>query len=295
MSKILVTGGEGFIGSNLIKRLLKEGHQVVSIDNGHSSKHSNRHKGCWYLYGTPMDLFGALQHQEKTFDYIFHFGEYARVEQSFNDFDKVIDYNLRHFPELLKFAKHQDAKVIYSGSSTKFANNTSAASPYAYTKAQNTELLKNYSEWFGLDYSIVYFYNVYGDNEINEGQYATVVGKFIKMVQDGATTLPVTSPGNQVRNFTHVDDIVEGILLAAFKGSGDNYGIGSPEQHSILNLVSYLNVEPEMLPEKAGNRLNGELKTAKIIDLGWECKNSLKDYLENIINGRHNWYGETNE
>lgn len=284
MSKILVTGGAGFIGTALVKRLIKDGHKVVSFDNYSTGKRSNEQEGCFYYYGTPQDIAGALRYTKPTYDYIFHLGEYARVEQSFSDYDTVMKSNYHGFPYILDFAKQQDAKLIYSGSSTKFAEGGGRnMSPYAYTKAQNTELLKNYSDWYGLDYSIVYFYNVYGDNEISKGKYATVIGKFINMVKEGVIELPVTMPGTQTRNFTHIDDIVDGIILAAFKGSGDDYGIGSDEKYSILDVVKALNCTPSLQPEKPGNRMDGELKTDKIKELGWKCKNNLMSYLKEQI------------
>jgi len=284
MSKILVIGGAGFIGSNLVKTLLKKGHQVNSFDNYTTGSRDNHYKGCFYYYGTPKDIKDALQYTTPTYDYIFHLGEYARVEQSFEDFDQVIKSNLECFPYVLDFAKQQNAKLVYSGSSTKFAEGGGKdMSPYAFTKAQNTELLKNYSKWFGLKYSIVYFYNVFGDNEIGSGKYATVIAKFINMVKEGNDTLPVTSPGTQIRNFTHIDDIIEGILLAGFKGEGDGYGIGNDKGYSILNVVNALGCGPDYKPEKPGNRMNGQLMTDKTKALGWKCKTDLMEYLKKSI------------
>ena len=283
--RILVIGGAGFVGSNLIKRLIEQGHDVISMDNYSTGSHDNEHKGCHYYFGTPKDLLPALENHSKKLDYIFHLGEYARVEQSFEDFDKVIEYNYQCFPYVLEFAKQQDAKLIYSGSSTKFAEGGGKnMSPYAYTKAQNTELLKNYSEWYGLDYTIVYFYNVYGDNEIGEGKYATVVAKFLNMVKEGYSSLPVTFPGTQLRNFTHIDDIIDGLILAGFKGSGDDYGIGSDDKYSILDLVDMLGVLANPTPSAPGNRMNGELKTEKLKELGWSCKRSLPEYIKGKLN-----------
>lgn len=279
--RILVIGGAGFVGSNLIKKLIEQGHDVISMDNYSTGSHDNEHKGCHYYFGTPKDLLPALKNHSKKLDYIFHLGEYARVEQSFEDYDKVMEYNHECFPYVLEFAKQQDAKLIYSGSSTKFAEGGGKSmSPYAYTKAQNTELLQRYSEWFGLDYAIVYFYNVYGDNEIGSGKYATVVAKFLNMVKEGQKILPVTSPGTQLRNFTHINDIINGLILAGFKGKGDGYGIGSDESYSILDLVDMLGVQTRLTPAKPGNRMNGQLKTKQLKELGWSCQHSLPEYIK---------------
>lgn len=280
MSKILVTGGEGLVGSHLVHTLADMGHEVTSVDNHFNSSDNPRHPTVDYWI-QDCKFIRRSNMSEKDFDYIFHLGEYARVEQSFEDLDTVMDYNLVTFPEMLKFAKEKNAKFIYSGSSTKFAVGEvgSAQSPYAFTKAQNTELLKNYSEWYGLDYTIVYFYNVYGKGEKGSGKYATVVQKFIDKAMASNDPLPVTSPGTQLRNFTHVDDIVSGLMLAGFRGNGDGYGIGSDYKYSILNLVDMLGCEPEMKPEKPGNRMDGELKTDKLKALGWSAEKDLRDYI----------------
>lgn len=280
MSKILVTGGEGLVGSHLVHTLADMGHNVTSVDNHFNSNDNPRHPAVDYWI-QDCKFIRQSNMAQKEFDYIFHLGEYARVEQSFEDIDIVMDYNLVTFPEMLKFAKEKNAKFIYSGSSTKFAVGEvgSAQSPYAFTKAQNTELLKNYSEWYGLDYTIVYFYNVYGKGEKGSGKYATVVQKFIDKAMESNDPLPVTSPGTQLRNFTHVDDIVSGLMLAGFRGNGDGYGIGSDYKYSILDLVDMLGCEPEMKPEKPGNRMDGELKTDKLKALGWSAEKDLRDYI----------------
>lgn len=282
MSKILVTGGAGFVGSALCKELFDLGHSIVSLDNYSNGFEWRHHDGVKYIKG---DVKNITELVLPNFDYIFHLGEYARVEQSYGEFDTVIDYNLKSFPELLNFAKASNAKVIYSGSSTKFAvgENGRMQSPYAFTKAQNTELLKAYSEWYGLEHTIVYFYNVYGPGENGDGKYGTVVQKFLNMVKDGATTLPVTSPGTQMRNFTHVQDIVDGLIKAGFEGSGDGYCIGNPKKYTISQLVDLFGVDKEMMPAKPGNRMDGLLDLEKMLKLGWQPKHNLKDYIDNAL------------
>jgi len=282
MSKILVTGGAGFVGSALCKQLHSLGHEVVSLDNYSNGFTWRHHEGVEYHNEEVMHVDALLN---PDFDYIFHLGEYARVEQSYDEFDKVMEYNLESFPKLLNFAKKCGAKVIYSGSSTKFAVGEEGRmqSPYAFTKAQNTELLKAYSEWYGLEHTIVYFYNVYGPGENGDGKYGTVVQKFINMVKDGAKELPVTSPGTQMRNFTHVDDIVSGLIKAGFEGSGDGYCIGNPKKYTIRQLVDLFGVEAKMMPGKPGNRMDGLLNLESMLKLGWKPEHDLKDYINNVL------------
>lgn len=283
--KILVTGGAGFIGSALCKVLNEKGFDVTSLDNYHFGNLKNHHPGVNYIKGNTIDLDNYFD-SNVDFKYIYHLGEYARVEQSFCDYDLALKYNYESFPKVVSFAKKIGAKLIYSGSSTKFTVESDGRnmSPYAYFKAQNTEFLINYSKWFGLDYSIVYFYNAYGDHEVDTGVYATVVAKFIRLVNSGEKKLPVNSPGTQLRNFTHIDDIISGLLIAGFKGKGDDYGIGSEEKYSILDLVSFLGAEPIFMESKQGNRMDGFLNTEKTKALGWKPKHSLKDYIETKIN-----------
>ena len=280
--KILVIGGAGFVGSNLCKQLVKLNHYVVSLDNYFTGSNTNHHEGVHYLDGNSADIFNIFGHEPNQFDYIFHFGEYARVEQSFFDYKTVMDYNYHSFPKVLDFAKHSNAKLIYSGSSTKFSigEDGKMMSPYAYTKAQNTELLKAYSEWNGLSYAIVYFYNVYGDGEISDGKYATVIAKFLKMVKDGATSVPITSPGTQERNFTHIDDTVDGLIKIMKYGNGDNWGIGNDTAYSMLDVAEMLQVDVDMKPEKSGNRMGGVVHNQMLLALGWKPKMELREYIE---------------
>lgn len=280
MHRILITGGAGFVGSNLAKKL-SEDNYVVSLDNYFTGTRDNHHENVHYIEADCADIWDIFGYERNQFDYIFHLGEYARVEQSFDDYYTVMEYNYQTFPIILDFAKHQNAKLIYSGSSTKFSvgEEGKKMSPYAYTKAQNTELLKAFAEWNNLEYAIVYFYNVYGDNEIAHGDYATVIAKFINMVKSGQNHLPITSPGTQKRNFTHVNDIVEGLITAGFHGQGDGYGIGCDKAYEIQELPKLMGVKPLMMDAKPGNRMAGELKTDKLKALGWECKHSLEDYI----------------
>ena len=282
--KILVTGGAGMIGSALCHELENQGHQVTSLDNYSNGSLDNHHPGVEYITGSTNNI-ALYFHDDVKFDYIFHFGEYARVEQSFDDYEDVMDYNYHAFPKVLDFVKKSGAKIIYSGSSTKFAigEDGKSMSPYAYTKAQNTELLTAYASWNDIKYAIVYFYNVYGDNEVTDGKYATVIGKFLKMVRDGAKSLPITSPGTQRRNFTHLDDTIDGLIRIMKYGSGDNWGIGNDESYSLLDLVEMLGVKPDMQPEKPGNRMAGEVHNSMLKALGWVPKISLKDYIKDRL------------
>ena len=281
---ILVTGGAGMIGSALCHELENCGHQVTSLDNYSNGSSDNHHAGVEYITGSchGIDLYF---HDDVSFDYIFHFGEYARVEQSFDDYEDVMDYNYHSFPKVLDFAKKAGAKFIYSGSSTKFSVGEvgKMQSPYAYTKAQNTELLTAYAKWNDMPHAIVYFYNVYGDNEVADGKYATVIGKFLKMVRDGAKSLPITSPGTQRRNFTHIDDTVDGLIKIMQYGSGDNWGIGNDQSYSLLELAEILGVKADMQPEKPGNRMAGEVHTTMLKALGWKPKINLEQYIKDRL------------
>jgi len=216
---------------------------------------------------------------------VYHLGEYSRVEQSFEDIDKVLLFNKIGTLKVLEFCRKHHCKLVYAGSSTKFGDGGLGKdqSPYAWSKSSNTELIINYGNWYNLDYAIVYFYNVYGKGEISTGKYATLIALFTEKMKRGEP-LTVVRPGTQQRNFTHIDDIVDGLLLVGKKGKGDGYGIGSPETYTVLEIAHLFGGEIQMLPERKGNRMTSEVVTQKIEALGWKPKRHIKEFIEKLEN-----------
>ena len=279
--KILVTGGAGFIGSHLCERLVKEGNKVTSLDNYFTGEERHHIEGVDYINAPTNDIRWAVETKPEI---VYHLGEYSRVEQSFDDIDLVHEYNTQGTFQVLKFVRETGAKLIYAGSSTKFSDNGADASPYAFTKAQNTQLVMNYGKWYDIDYAITYFYNVYGGREISEGKYATLIALYKEKVRL-KENLPVVLPGTQERNFTHIDDIIDGLILVGEKGKGDGYGIGSDQSYSVIDVAmifsNYGKVQIDELPERKGNRNSGTLITEKTKKLGWKPKKKLLEYIKN--------------
>ncbi len=273
---ILVTGGAGFIGTHLCARLVQEGHKVISLDNYFTGSRDNHIKGVDYREGHTKDI---EKHVPETPDIVYHLGEYSRVEVSLSEPALVWDLNVAGTFGVLEFWRKKRCKLIYAGSSTKFADGGLGRdqSPYAWSKAANTELVCNYADWYNLSFAITYFYNVYGSGE-RTGKYGTVIEIFRQLAAQGKT-LTVTAPGTQRRNFTHIDDIISGLLLIMEKGEGDEFGIGAQETFSILEVAKLFDVPIEMGPEVKGNRMNCEIDTTKTLALGWELTHSLRDYL----------------
>ncbi|MDB4132531.1 NAD-dependent epimerase/dehydratase family protein [Amylibacter sp.] len=285
--RILITGGAGFVGSHLAQKLVMVSDHVICLDNYLSGRRSNHVSGVRYIEGNVCDIVDIFGTQ--TFDYIFHFGEYSRVEQSLNEPHIALSNIYKSFAPLLEFWQLSGAKLIYSGSSTKFSDDGEGRhlSPYTAAKSLNTDLLVDFAKWYNLPFSIVYFYNVYGGRELRDGKYSTVIGKFKELVSQGTTKLPITAPGSQRRNFTHVDDITDGILLVAVNGEGDGYGIGADVSYSIIEVCNLFGCEPDFQNASPANRMNGDLHTNKIKGLGWVQKHSLKthicDFLDQIF------------
>jgi len=284
--KILVTGGAGFIGSHLCERLSQDpNNQVYSLDNYFTGSKSNHVDGVEYIDGPTSNIEKLVKFHP---DVIYHLGEYSRVEQSFEDIEMVWKYNKDGIFAVLQFCIKTGAKIIYAGSSTKFGDNGSgkSQSPYAWTKASNTELVVNYASWFGLSYAIVYFYNVYGDREISSGKYATLIALYKEKMLKGQP-LTVVKPGTQQRNFTHIDDIIDGLITVGENGYGDEFGIGSPDSYSILEIANMFGTEIELLPERNGNRMTADVITKKTENLGWKPKKNIKHYIKDFkrLNG----------
>lgn len=283
MKKILVTGGAGFIGSNLIELLLKDAtNEVYSLDNYFTGSKSNHISGATYIEGSTKDITSLVTFKPNL---VYHLGEYSRVEQSFDDIETVWQSNKDGTFAVLEFCRKQMCKIVYAGSSTKFGDGGLGRdqSPYAWSKATNTELVQNYGTWYGLPYAITYFYNVYGPREIEEGKYATLIALF-KRKRKNNEVLTIVSPGTQKRNFTYVGDIVRGLALVGEKGQGDNYGLGAKESYSILEIAEMFGGKIEMLPERKGNRMSASIDLSRSHgELGWTNEISIKDYIEKFI------------
>ncbi|MDB5187746.1 MAG: ADP-L-glycero-D-manno-heptose-6-epimerase [Candidatus Kaiserbacteria bacterium] len=276
---VLVTGGAGFVGTHLCKALLERGNRVISLDNYFTGSRDNHIEGVEYIEGHTKDI---ARHITDAVGCIYHLGEYSRVEISFTEPALVWDFNIAGTLGVLEFWRASQCKLIYAGSSTKFADGGMGRdqSPYAWSKASNTDLVRNYGQWFGLRYAITYFYNVYGPGE-RSNAYGTVIEIFKQKFLKGER-LTVTAPGTQERIFTHVDDIVRGLLLVGEKGEGDEFGLGAERSYSILEIAKLFNLPIEMLPERQGNRLTSILDATKSYALGWSPEKTLEEYVHEI-------------
>ncbi len=282
---ILVTGGSGFVGTALCRRLVSDGHKVISLDNYFAGSKDNPVLGVDYREGHTKDIAKLIP---ETPDLIYHLGEYSRVEQSLEEPAVVWDLNVAGTFGVLEFWRARNksgttCKLVYAGSSTKFGDGGLArvATPYAWTKAANTEFVNNYGTWYGLPFAITYFYNVYGPGE-RVGKYGTVIAIFMDRVAKGLP-LQVSSPGTQKRNFTHISDIIEGLILVGEKGEGDEFGLGNEKSYAMLDVAKLFGGKIEMLPERAGNRMSSDLDTTKSRAIGWSAKISLEDEIAKFL------------
>lgn len=281
---ILVTGGAGFVGSHLCKRLAEGGARVISLDNHFMGPGDQSVAGVDYREGHTKDIAHLVP---EKINIIYHLGEYSRPEQSLEEPAVVWDLNVAGTFGVVEFWRTHGlsghgCKLIYAGSSTKFADGGLGRdqSPYAWTKATNTELVRNYAQWYDLSFAITYFYNVYGPGE-RAGRYGTVIEIFKQLYLAGKP-LTVRLPGTQQRIFTHVDDIVDGLILTGEKGEGDEFGLGASETYSILEIAQMFGAKIEMLPERPGNRMTSKLDTTRSHALGWRAKRNVKEYIDSI-------------
>lgn len=273
MSNILVIGGLGYIGSHLVQKL-KLNNNITILDNEFNihSKQTN----VKIINDSSNNIFKY----SPDYDTIIHLGEYSRVEQSFSDIEKVIKFNNNGTIKVIEYCRVNNIRLIYANSSTTVGKNASTLSPYTFFKKQNTELIKNYGNWYNLNYSIVLFYNVYGKDKQYIDNKSTVISIFENLKKENKK-ISVVSPGTQKRNFTYIDDIINGIEIVLLKGTKDEYMIGNSEKFSILSIAKLFG-DVEMLPERPGNRMDSILDTSKIEKLGWKCNQNLIDYINNL-------------
>ena len=285
---IVITGGAGFIGSNLIKYLVKKTQfKIISIDNystGTKKNHLN-HKNVKYIKSDNIKISKILKNSRKKIKVIFHFGEFSRIYQSFLRPKECLNSNINNSFEVINFAKDNKIKIIYSATSSAFGNNgkDENLSPYAWAKTKNIELIKNYSKWFGLKYEFLYFYNVYGPNQILNGAMSAVIGIFETQFKK-KIPLTIVKPGSQKRDFTHIDDIINGCYLAFKKGKQNEYMLGTQKQYSILQIAKMFKTKIKFLPSRDGDRSKSNTPNNNAFKyLSYRAKIDIKDYINDII------------
>ena len=286
---LIVTGGAGFIGSNLIFELLKfKKFNIISIDNYSSglSKNHIKNKRVKYLKGSTKNIEILLKAYIGKIHSIFHFGEFARIYQSFKKINECFTSNIEGSSSVFNFALKNKIKLIYSATSASLGNGGKDMnlSPYAFSKAKNLELLENLKKWFNFRYEVIYFYNVYGERQICKGDMATVVGIFEDHFFRGKK-LPVVKPGTQARRFTHVLDTVKACIFAWRKNKRKHYSVASNQSYSIIKLAKLFKSKIKYLPMRKGERFASALTKMnlnnKIIRLSAKIK--LKDYVSNFL------------
>ena len=285
---ILITGGAGFVGSNLIKfLLLKTRYNIISLDNYSSGfkKNEIKNKRVKYLKGETKNIKKLIKHPNKI-QSVFHFGEFARIYQSFIRMNECIESNTIGTNSVFNFCLENNIKLIYSATSASLGNkgNDKDLSPYAFTKAKNLELLENLKKWFNFKYEVIYFYNVYGPGQITKGKMATVIGIF-EEAHKNKKPLPVVLPGTQTRRFTHIDDTIEICYLAWKKNLSRHYSISHKESYSILNVAKMFKSNIKFLKKRPGERYASALANMNLSNKVYKYfgKKKLKNYIDKII------------
>ncbi len=287
---IVITGGAGFVGSNLINYLIKNTkYNLISIDNYSTGSKKNhiKSKKIKYVKGDTSNISKILSNYKNKIKTLFHFGEFARIFQSFENFDQCFHSNSIGTKEVFKFCMDNKIKLIYSATSASIGNNGNDKnlSPYAFTKSKNLELLENIKKWYGFKYEIIYFYNVYGPRQVCRGKMATVIGIFEDHYKK-KKTLPVVKPGTQTRRFTHIDDTINTCIYAWKKNKCKHYSISYKKSYSVVEVARMFGSKIKFLPSRPGERYasaltrmnlsnNVERKYGKI---------SLKNYINSFKN-----------
>jgi len=295
MKKVLVvTGGAGFVGSNLIEFLIKKTtYKIISLDNYSSGSKKNhiKSKRVKYINGDTKDINKKLSRYHSKIKTVFHFGEFSRIYQSFIQMNKCFQSNTIGTNAVFDFCLNNNIRLIYSATSASLGNKgrDKNLSPYAFTKSKNIEFLENLKKWFNFKYNVIFFYNVYGPKQISQGEMATVIGIFEDHYSKGKP-LPVVKPGTQSRRFTHIQDTIE-ICFKAWKSTKYyNYSVSNKESFSILQVAKMFKSKIKFLPKRKGERFASALTTMSLSNKVYKCfgKTRLKNYIENFLRKKSN-------
>ena len=285
---LLITGGAGFIGSNLIELLLKKTKfNIISYDNySTGSTHNHiKNKRIKYIKGNTKDIAKIISKYKNNIHTLFHFGEFSRIHQSFSKIDDCFDSNIIGTKSVLQFCLKNKIEIIYSATSANLGNSgrDENLSPYAFTKSNNLKLIVNLNKWFGLKYKIIYFYNVYGPRQIINSSMAAVIGIFEYYFKK-KKHIPVVYPGTQKRRFTHINDTVKACYFAWMKKTGLHYSIANHKSYSIMEIARMFSNKIRLISPRKGERKDSKLPNKfldyKIIKLKGEV--NIKDYIQEL-------------
>ena len=287
-NKIVITGGAGFVGTNLINLFIKKTkYKIISIDNYSSGSKLNHIKNSRikYIKGSTTDIFNIIK-KTSEIKTIFHFGEFPRIYQSFIKMNECIDSNSIGSNAVFNFCLKNKIKLIYSATSASLGNkgDDKNLSPYAFSKAKNLELLENLKKWFNFKFEVIYFYNVYGPYQISKGEMSTVIGIFEEHFKKNKP-LPVVKPGTQTRRFTHIDDTVNICYLAWRRNQCRHYSIANKKSYSLVEVAKMFQSKIRFLPKRPGERYASALINKNLSNKIYKHfgKMYLKDYIGNFI------------